>query len=476
MIHKIKKNITYLVFGKFTVLLISFFVIVISTRYLGVSNFGVFVSSLAVANIISKIVDLGFSQIIFREVSKDESNIKLINTAVTLRLMLLCFLIFFYNIFSFILESSITEVILTNILLLNIIFSARFVNIRDLLEIPFKSKLENDVTAKLAAGDMLVTLVAIIFVYIFDLGILLFVIFYTISNLPGFLLIIRFMNRRYNYRFRFTLGNYKYLVRTSLALYGYILFLAIYLQLDIVLVKFLSSNYSAGIYSAATRLTMPLGIVPLAVVSTIFPFLVRNIQNNISSAVIVSITNKVLLITAFIPSIIITFKSSEIVNLIFGPDYNDAKLPTILLFWSYLFMFYNFFAVERNTAEGKQIYNFFFAAIIAACMIFLTFIFIDYHDYNAVAFAKLVSAAIGTLFFILFKKLKIFNLSQFTITLIILSIILYYLSFLNLLFFIIFTLLIFILTIYFIKIFTRDEVDLILKVTGNMKYIQKILN
>ncbi|MCO6473126.1 MAG: oligosaccharide flippase family protein, partial [Melioribacteraceae bacterium] len=63
------KNIFSLTFGQGLPLVFNFVIFVIAARALGVENFGLFSSAIAIVGILSKFVDLGIEPIVFREFS-----------------------------------------------------------------------------------------------------------------------------------------------------------------------------------------------------------------------------------------------------------------------------------------------------------------------------------------------------------------------------------------------------------------------
>lgn len=473
MKNKIKQNILYLIFGKGSILLINFFTIIIATRYLGVAGFGIFASILALANIISKFIDFGFSPIVFREITKTENDYNLLYSAISIRLVAVIIVTIIYNLIAVLLKINSLEIVITDILLLNIIFSSRFVNIRDLLETPFKSKLEANIITKLSVLDSFLTLIIILFVYFFNAGILAFVLAYTLANLPGFIILLNILKNTKEFRFKFSFENSKYLIKSAFPLYGYTLFLVLYLQADVLLLKILSSEYAAGIYSSANRITMPLSILPQAVVTTLFPIIVKNIEANKSIIIIESLTKKILLIAAVIPSILVTFKSTEIVILLFGNNYSEAGFPLSILFWSYVFMFYNYFSVELQTALNKQHNNFFFGIIISSTMIILIYVLAQKYEYDGVAVAKLIAATLGTIYFLTINKVNIYLIFPFILWLISGLLVSYLISDVNLFLFIPIILVVYYISAIFIKIFSKDELKVLQDSIGKYKWLEK---
>ena len=147
MIHlkpnKFFSNFFSLLGGQSLSLIFNFLSITLIARYLGVDIFGVFSYILAIVSILSKIVDLGIGPIAFRETSKKENDPVFLNTAISVRVILFIIVLAVFNLAAQLLALTAEEILLADILFFNIIISAKFQNVRDLLDIPFKISLSS---------------------------------------------------------------------------------------------------------------------------------------------------------------------------------------------------------------------------------------------------------------------------------------------------------------------------------------------
>jgi O-antigen/teichoic acid export membrane protein len=140
--NKIIKNFFSMSFGQFLNLLINFLTIPFAARYLGVENFGAFGSLLATVTILSRISDFGFGPVVFRENARGDHKFFILNNAISLKIIFAFLVIILYNLTALTLSLSLEEIILVNLLYLNIFISARMANFREILSIPFKTKLK----------------------------------------------------------------------------------------------------------------------------------------------------------------------------------------------------------------------------------------------------------------------------------------------------------------------------------------------
>ena len=96
---KITKNIISLTSGQILSILLNFIAIAIAARSLGPQQFGLFSNVLAIIAIISKFADIGFAPIVFRELSKNENDFSLLNSALSIRIVLFLITLVGLNIF-----------------------------------------------------------------------------------------------------------------------------------------------------------------------------------------------------------------------------------------------------------------------------------------------------------------------------------------------------------------------------------------
>jgi O-antigen/teichoic acid export membrane protein len=390
---------------------INFLSITIAARHLGVENFGIFASLLALVTIVSKFIDFGFAQIVFRETSK-EKNFEIINNALTLRLLLAIFTIIVFNIIVLLVGFSTTEIILTNALFVNVFISSRFLNVRELFEIRFKVDLRMHKVMITNLIDNIMLLVLVALMPYFGVGLEYFIVVYVISNIPGFILLLYILFKDYGYILKITLSKSSWLIKQALPLFGYVLVLTAYLQFDVLYLKMFDTIYSAGIYSAAVRLTLPLSVIPIAVISTFFPIIVKNISKNIEANIVInSIIYKTLYLLSLMVCVLVIFKSREVVDIVFGVDFIESSSPVIILFIANLFLFQNYFSLDLCTAHNKQYINFIYAVIIFIVNLSILIFTVEQFSFSGAALAKLISLIVGWIFMnLILNKHNIFKI------------------------------------------------------------------
>lgn len=379
--------------------------IVLAARFLGVQNFGMFSSVLAIVGILSKFVDFGIEPIVFREFSKDKENFHLFSSALSLRFVLFFILVITFNIVSPFLKYSSNEILLTNILFTTIVISMKTVNVRDLLATPFKVNLKMHYPMTLAILDNLILLVMVFYIPFSKNALIYFAIAYSISNLPGFVLSFHYLKKKLGYKFEATLHRSLWLLKESLPLFGFAILTTIFMQIDIVILNYYKGAYDVGIYSAGIRLTMPLNIIPGAIVTTVFPILVKRMSDQASSDFLSNKVVKLLYFIAFVIAAVFTFEASALSKIVFGPEYAQTALPSSVLYWCQIFLFFTHYTLAVLVAKNKQVYNFLTGAIQVVVNLAFNFLLIPEYSFLGAAYAKLFAsfASFAFLVFILNK-------------------------------------------------------------------------
>ncbi len=476
----ITNNILSLSIGQGVSLVLNFLAFWLAARYLDVDSFGIFSYLLAIVIILSPIIDFGFAPIVFRETSKFEKNFEYLNAAFSVRLILFFIVLILFNISSVILKLTTHEILLTNILFLNIILSSKLRNFREIIDIPFKIALLSHYSMIVVVLDNLIFLIMVILLPMLHMGLSYLVISYVASNIPGFLIIIYLSYKKFSYRIKFSFVKAKWLIKESAPLMGYVILIAVFQQIDILLLKNLDSTYSTGIYAIATRMAIPFNIIPYALITTFFPIIVKNIKgHDEKNSELMRFIFKILFFVSFLLALICSFKAEGIVVAIFGIKYQKSYMPMILLFWSQIFLFYNFFAVDLFTAYNKQKFNFIYGIVIVLIDLIISIILIPKFSYNGVGIAKLISTFIGAFFFYIVGNRVNINMKFINIKILLWCIlsasVLLILSYLPLIYYLLLSLILIIPLTVKIRFFNNQEVVLLFKTFNKEKWGEKLL-
>ena len=327
--NKSSVNVLSISIGQFSSLLINFFSVSLTARYLGVEDYGTFNYLLAIVFIASKISDLGLSNIIFRETSKSQSGYVHVNVGISIRMITFFIVALLLNISILFLQFDAEKTLLINIFFLSTILSSKFMTFRDMLDIPYKVNLDMMYSNIFNVIDNFIFFGLILLLPVFNGGIDYVILAYVFSNLPGFILMIVFLKKRYSFQFQFSLNRAGWIIKQSLPLAGFLILISIFNQVDIFLLTLLDSEKATGVYSVASRLIIPISILPSAIATTFFPKIVFNFKNKIDNSNIYNLINKILFLFSASMALIVTFKAKEIILLVFGLQYIQAYSPSI---------------------------------------------------------------------------------------------------------------------------------------------------
>lgn len=363
------------------------------------------------------------------------------------------------------------EIIFINILMLDIFFSSKYMNFRDVFEIPFKISLKMHYPMIFNILDNIVFLLLVLLMAFHRFGLTYFVIVYVISTLPGFFLLLYFLSKKFNYRFHINTNKLKWLFWESLPIFGFVVLSTIFLQSDVIMLKYMGTSYSTGIYAGAARLSSPFIIIPAAVVSTVFPLLVKNANlNNQVNNKINSISFKLLFLISFSIALIFSFKKLALTGLILGPKYIESASPSELLLWGNVFLFLNFYALDLFTAYNKQVWNFYYSVIVVLINLAVNLVLIPLLSYNGPAFSKIIAGFLATGFIVYYlKKLEFkfeINVIKLLYMVIMIAGLLFAASYLPLFLYLSLTVVIIIIAVLLTKFFTSEELDFILSQLG----------
>lgn len=477
--NSIRNTFLSITFGQVLALLLNIVTFGIAARILDVNEFGNFNYLLAIVGILAKLIDFGLNPIVFRETSHSKNYNQYIGSSLIFKGLLLIVLIIISNLTMLIMNETRISFILMNLLLLNILFSNKFTNFRELLIIPFKVELKMVLPMAIIILDNLIFLILVLFLNNFENKLLVFGIFYLISNIPGaFLLLISLIN---NFHFKpdLSYSKLKEIIIQALPLFGFIIFTYIFMQADIIILRFFKGDTDVGIYSVAIRLSMPLIIIPSALTSSIFSILVRKIKEGIDYSTIVNTTLKLLVVFALSLFLIISFNSELIINIVFGSKFINSKIPLIILTFSLLFLFINFFILDVFTALNLQKINFKYSILLNLIVLPLYLSLIPNYSFYGASAGKTLTFFFGSvyLFYFLSKKIHLKINALKILYWFVFNIIVNYLlsSILNEYILGIINFLVLVSTLMIFKIFTKDELLKIAEIFGLENKFSKII-
>ena len=398
-------NTSWLFFERFIRLSISFIVSIFVVRYLGPKDFGLYSYVLSFAMLFAAFSSLGLESISTRETVKyPERRDEINGTVFFLRLAggIIAIIVIGVTL------AIIHEETYTSILIL--IFSASFIfQSFTAIEYYFRGMVKAKYNAyALSASVILSSALKILFI-IQKASLLYFVIAAAAEYvfLAAGLVIVYRQNNLSIFSWKYSKVLASSLLKDSwpLALSGIVVM--IYMRIDQVMIKNLLGDEAVGYYSAAVRISEAWYFIPVTLCNAIFPAIVN--AKNISEEFYNNRMQKLYdLLTwlAIAIAVLVTFFSSQIINLLFGKEFSSASPVLTIYIWAGVAVFLGVASSQYLINENMTKLSFVrsFAGMIINVV--LNYIFIPLYGIVGSAVATLISYTFAVLFIGFFPATK----------------------------------------------------------------------
>lgn len=191
--------------------------------------------------------------------------------------------------------------------------------------------------------------------------------------------------------------------RTALELLGYswpfILTdaaILVYLRIDQVMLRELADEAAVGIYQPAVFFTSGLFILPMAIVTSVFPAIIELRQSgNQLYQVRLQQLYDLLTWLGITLSLTVCLLARPLVNLFYGPAFQEAIPVLMVLVWSAVFVYQHFARNSWDTAENLQFYVQFITVGACAINLGLNYWLIPIHGPMGAASATLCTHCVA---------------------------------------------------------------------------------
>ena len=471
-VRKIFKNMSWLLISQIIASICAFIWTVLTARYLGVSEYGIIGFAISLTGILAVTVDLGISTHIVRHISTDnDSAPKYLGNSIPLKSI--------FAIGTFILTIIILIVLKCNELTITIalLFTIEMI-IKSFISL-FNGSFQAFEEGKYQGiGNTLLNTLLLIFILISiftDLGIYGITFSYILANIIALTYEYYVLNK-YLAKPKYELDKTfcKNIAIASIPFAAGGILYTIYYSIDVVMLTNLVGNHATGIYNATYKLISVLTLFYSIYGAVIFPVM-NKLYKNDKSLLTVSFEKSIkYLMLIIVPlALATTFYSHEIINLIYGHEYDAASSVLAILIWTVCFLFVNGACNYLLNASHKEVAVTKIYGIAAAFNIILNFILIPYLSYDGAAITTVLSdLLIMTLqLYVIYKlghrlnKKLYFDLIKIIIGSLILGMILYFLN-LNMWVAIPVGMVIYLVVVYVLKVFDSDDKYVIKEILG----------
>ena len=408
---------------------------ILIARYLGVSDYGIVSFAISFTGLVVIFMDLGMSTYITRELAKHKEMVsKYVNNIFFFKIFLSIILFFISGLILVLLGSPNLTIIVTLIFTIEMI-AISMTNFLNGIFQAFEQVKYQAIGTILNSGLLLIGILLTMF---FNWGVISIAISYVIA----YFIFFSYMFLKFNQKFplpkiEIDLSFIKSTIINSLPFGLTNFFYSIYFSIDIVMLSYLTGNYSTGLYKSAYNIITVFTTFFPVYQNVIFPVMSKFFKESRDLIKIsYELSVKYLLLFILPLSVGIFFYARPLVDLIYSNQYSLATTPVQILIWTVSFLFINgatstlLNAVDRETIVTR-IY------IVAAIFnVILNLILIPLYSYDGAAIATVLSEVVITvltLYYIFKTDFKpdvglLKNVIKLIIVSLILAIVLYWIN------------------------------------------------
>ncbi|WHX60507.1 flippase [Peribacillus frigoritolerans] len=403
MKNQFTRNTIWLILEKVFQLTLGLFVGIWTARYLGPENFGVLNFGASFITFFTVICSLGLENVIIKYfVDHRKQNNVILFSAIAIRFVtsIISILVLYFIVSLFYNDQKIIIVVIT-LQSLALIFSSL-----DTIDFWFQSLLMSRYVVIAKSIARLCVSAWKIYLLISGASLEFFALSSAIeAMILGFLLLIIYFKKNSIKTISFSVKYSKELFSNS---YHFILsglLISVFTQLDKIMLGNLIGQESVGIYSVAANIATLWFMVPLAVINSSRPIILKKRRDslNLYQRNLKHLYAFIWWIGIFV-SLIISIFSDNIISVLYGEKYTEAARPFAVLTWASIFSLLgtarNIWIVSENVS--RYVKYFFLIGILVNFI--LNYIFINLYNILGASIATLIAQFISTIIAPLFFR------------------------------------------------------------------------
>ena len=389
-IQTIFKNMSWLLISQIVASICGFVWTILMARYLGVERYGVLGFAISLTGILAVIDDLGISTHIVRHIATNyESAPKYLGNAIPLKLIFSSIKVIISFIILILLKTNEITITITLLFSLEIIIKSYIYLINGTFQAFENGKYQG-------IGNTLMNTTTLIFILLSiytDLGLLGITFSYILANLLTLIYEYYILNKQIvKPEFELDKEFCKKITLLSIPFAVTGILYSIYYSIDIVMLTNMVGDYATGIYNATYKLISVLTLFYSVYTAVIFPVMSKFFKNDKKLLVISYEKSIKYLMLVIVPlSIGTMLYSLDIIQLIYGHQYDAAASVLSILIWTLCFLFISGASNTLLNASHKETTVTKIYAIAAIFNIVLNFIMIPYFSYNGAAITTVLS-------------------------------------------------------------------------------------
>lgn len=413
--NKIFANSGFLVFERVFNMGLSFIVSIYVIRYLGPEDYGLWQYSVSLVALFLPLGRIGTTHLVIKDLVLNGNKIdsgKILGTSLVLILGAGFLLSVVVSTLGYRLETDKVIRVLIIIASTELVFQGF-----EVFDYYFQSKVLSKYAVFARTASMVgSSLLKVLFV-LFKFG----VIFIGLSVLLGGIVrcsiyLFRYLRSEKTFvHWRFDAKYAKGLIRNSWPLMISGLSLAIFMKIDQVMLRNMVDTSAVGNYAVAVRLSELWYFIPMAIISSVFPSIIRiKIENHTKYYNRLQQLYDLMAILALAIAVIMTFASNVLVVALYGEVFSSAGQVLSVHVWAGIFVFLGVVRSKWIVNENYQVYGMTFNIIGAFVNVGLNFLFIPKYGILGAAWATLISQALSaSVLALLFKKTRLMFFMHF---------------------------------------------------------------
>lgn len=372
--NKIFTNMRWLVSGRILQMAIALVINMITARYLGVNNYGIINYIASYVSFFTPICSLGLESIIIKElVDKPDHQGETIGTAMGMRMISSVFSMIAIMLFLLLVDRG-------NVMMLGVALVQSMIlvfNTADLFEFWYQSRLESKVSVTVRTVGYLITAVYKIAILVFQKSIYWFAFTNTLDMIIAFILLSIVYRKSGGQKLTFNFATGKKMLKIS---YNFIisgLMVAVYAQMDKIMLGQMLDTYTVGLYSVGIYICSLWNFIPDAMIASLRPGIMAAKKVN-EETYIRKLKQMYALIIwiSILYAVGVCIFSKYIILILYGKDFLGARAPLMIAVW---YCGFSLLGSARDVwiiCEGHQKYSKWFALIGAMTNLILNLLLI----------------------------------------------------------------------------------------------------
>jgi O-antigen/teichoic acid export membrane protein len=390
--------------GRVLLKCISFVVVLLMTRYLGVKRYGLISYALALCGIFSIVFDLGITQFTIREIAaKRAIQSEVLSISLCIKIIIAAIVVTISLV-----EVGIFRLINNEGVVIWILISAT--SLRALGQVPYSAFAGNQMmeyVVSLEILQMLILIAGVGLTVLLNAGVIGIAVSYGVSYLAFVIVSFILLSRMSFIRIMPSCSQIWLVIKKCSPLAVMALSVEVYARIDTIMLKTLDSDISVGYYASAFRFMETGLLLSGAYISAAFPFLSSWVSRSSRKFRKYASSSLRLILCAGIGfAIFLYVLSPEILRLLFGKQFEPAAQTLRILAWATAVMFLGGLVSTLMVVIEKQIRNLVFITITIIADLAFDLVFIPRFHQEGAAYATFLAEGIYLIFCLVYLSWK----------------------------------------------------------------------